>query len=163
MISGGEKQRLAVARLLLKDSPILFFDEAVSCVSRRASRATTSDACLTFQTSALDTYTEADVMRNINNTLLDRKRTSIFVAHRLKTISDAGQSLSATLDCLHTIGNRLSIRFLLLLCTQISSSCSKTVRSLNKAPTRSCSGVRVCTRLYGELSRRKRPWNQSWT
>ena len=30
MISGGEKQRLAVARLLLKDSPILFFDEAVS-------------------------------------------------------------------------------------------------------------------------------------
>jgi ABC-type transport system involved in Fe-S cluster assembly fused permease/ATPase subunit len=30
MISGGEKQRLAVARILLKDSPILFFDEAVS-------------------------------------------------------------------------------------------------------------------------------------
>jgi ABC transporter ATM len=30
MISGGEKQRLAVARVLLKDSPILFFDEAVS-------------------------------------------------------------------------------------------------------------------------------------
>jgi ATP-binding cassette subfamily B (MDR/TAP) protein 7 len=30
MISGGEKQRLAVARLLLKDAPILFFDEAVS-------------------------------------------------------------------------------------------------------------------------------------
>lgn len=33
MISGGEKQRLAVARLLLKDSPILFFDEAVSCLA----------------------------------------------------------------------------------------------------------------------------------
>lgn len=31
MISGGEKQRLAVARVLLKDPPILFFDEAVSC------------------------------------------------------------------------------------------------------------------------------------
>lgn len=30
MISGGEKQRLAVARVLLKDSPIVFFDEAVS-------------------------------------------------------------------------------------------------------------------------------------
>jgi len=29
MISGGEKQRLAVARVLLKDPPILFFDEAV--------------------------------------------------------------------------------------------------------------------------------------
>jgi ABC transporter ATM len=33
MISGGEKQRLAVARVLLKDPPILFFDEAVRCVA----------------------------------------------------------------------------------------------------------------------------------
>ena len=34
MISGGEKQRLAVARVLLKDPPILFFDEAVShCIA----------------------------------------------------------------------------------------------------------------------------------
>ncbi|GAA5902594.1 hypothetical protein JCM6882_009326 [Rhodosporidiobolus microsporus] len=68
MISGGEKQRLAVARLLLKDPKILFFDEA---------------------TSALDSTTEADLMRNINQTLLSRARTSIFIAHRLKTISDA--------------------------------------------------------------------------
>lgn len=30
MISGGEKQRLAVSRVLLKDPPVLFFDEAVS-------------------------------------------------------------------------------------------------------------------------------------
>lgn len=68
MISGGEKQRLAVARLLLKDPKILFFDEA---------------------TSALDSNTEADVMRNINSTLLSRARTSVFIAHRLKTIVDA--------------------------------------------------------------------------
>ncbi|KAK0556228.1 Iron-sulfur clusters transporter atm1, mitochondrial [Tilletia horrida] len=68
MISGGEKQRLAIARLLLKDPDILFFDEA---------------------TSALDTYTETELMRNINTTLLNSKRTSIFVAHRLRTISDA--------------------------------------------------------------------------
>ncbi|GAA5820690.1 hypothetical protein JCM11251_003113 [Rhodosporidiobolus azoricus] len=68
MISGGEKQRLAVARLLLKDPKILFFDEA---------------------TSALDSSTEADLMRNINQTLLSKSRTSIFIAHRLKTISDA--------------------------------------------------------------------------
>jgi ATP-binding cassette subfamily B (MDR/TAP) protein 7 len=33
MISGGEKQRLAVARVLLKDPPILFFDEAVRVIS----------------------------------------------------------------------------------------------------------------------------------
>ncbi|KAI5290242.1 Iron-sulfur clusters transporter atm1, mitochondrial [Ascosphaera acerosa] len=68
MISGGEKQRLAIARLLLKDPPILFFDEA---------------------TSALDTYTEAALMRNINEILRDKARTSVFVAHRLRTIFDA--------------------------------------------------------------------------
>ena len=70
MISGGEKQRLAVARLLLKDPPILFFDEA---------------------TSALDVYTETELMRNINNTLIDGTKTSVFIAHRLRTISDAGE------------------------------------------------------------------------
>jgi ABC transporter ATM len=70
MISGGEKQRLAVARLLLKDPPILFFDEA---------------------TSALDVYTETELMRNINNTLIDGTKTSVFIAHRLRTISDAGK------------------------------------------------------------------------
>ncbi|KAL7425175.1 Iron-sulfur clusters transporter atm1, mitochondrial [Cryptotrichosporon argae] len=68
MISGGEKQRLAVARLLLKDPPILFFDEA---------------------TSALDVYTETELMRNINHTLVDGTKTSVFIAHRLRTISDA--------------------------------------------------------------------------
>lgn len=42
-----------------------------------------------MQTSALDSTTEADLMRNINETLLSRARTSIFIAHRLKTISDS--------------------------------------------------------------------------
>jgi ATP-binding cassette subfamily B (MDR/TAP) protein 7 len=41
------------------------------------------------QTSALDTYTEGDVMRNINASLLNKQRTSVFVAHRLRTIADA--------------------------------------------------------------------------
>lgn len=88
MISGGEKQRLAVARLLLKNSPILFFDEAVSKVRPTGLCPKLS---LYVQTSALDTYTEADVTRNINNVLLDKHRTSVFVAHRLKTIADAGE------------------------------------------------------------------------
>ncbi|EKD14229.1 uncharacterized protein L3040_003632 [Drepanopeziza brunnea f. sp. 'multigermtubi'] len=68
MISGGEKQRLAVARLILKDPPLLFFDEA---------------------TSALDTHTEQALMQNINSVLKDKARTSVFVAHRLRTIYDS--------------------------------------------------------------------------
>ncbi|KAK1593482.1 ABC transporter [Colletotrichum navitas] len=68
MISGGEKQRLAVSRLLLKDPPLLFFDEA---------------------TSALDTHTEQALMLNINSILREKSRTSVFVAHRLRTIFDA--------------------------------------------------------------------------
>jgi len=68
MISGGEKQRLAVSRLLLKDPPLLFFDEA---------------------TSALDTHTEQALMQNINSILQENSRTSVFIAHRLRTIYDA--------------------------------------------------------------------------
>ncbi|KAJ6620068.1 P-loop containing nucleoside triphosphate hydrolase protein [Mycena sp. CBHHK59/15] len=68
MISGGEKQRLAVARVLLKDPPILFFDEA---------------------TSALDAHTETELMHNINSILTGQARTSIFIAHRLRTVVEA--------------------------------------------------------------------------
>ncbi|ATY59073.1 iron-sulfur clusters transporter atm1 [Cordyceps militaris] len=68
MISGGEKQRLAMSRLLLKDPPLLFFDEA---------------------TSALDTHTEQALMVNINGILREKGRTSVFVAHRLRTIFDS--------------------------------------------------------------------------
>ncbi|ESZ93605.1 iron-sulfur clusters transporter ATM1 [Sclerotinia borealis F-4128] len=68
MISGGEKQRLAVSRLILKDPPLLFFDEA---------------------TSALDTHTEQALMQNINGILKEKSRTSVFVAHRLRTIFDS--------------------------------------------------------------------------
>ncbi|KAF2876621.1 P-loop containing nucleoside triphosphate hydrolase protein [Massariosphaeria phaeospora] len=67
MISGGEKQRLAISRLILKDPPLLFFDEA---------------------TSALDTHTEQALLSNINSIVKEKKRTSVFVAHRLRTIYD---------------------------------------------------------------------------
>ncbi|KAF2269157.1 iron-sulfur clusters transporter atm1, mitochondrial precursor [Lojkania enalia] len=68
MISGGEKQRLAVARLILKDPNLLFFDEA---------------------TSALDTHTEQALLSHINSILKEKKRTSVFIAHRLRTIYDS--------------------------------------------------------------------------
>ena len=68
MISGGEKQRLAVARMLLKDPKIMFFDEA---------------------TSALDSHTETELMRNVNRVIKNMHATSVFIAHRLRTVEDA--------------------------------------------------------------------------
>ncbi|WP_280428014.1 ABC transporter ATP-binding protein [Nocardia brasiliensis] len=66
--SGGEKQRLAVARAILRDPPILVLDEA---------------------TSALDTHTEQQVQQAID--ALSAGRTTITIAHRLSTIRDADQ------------------------------------------------------------------------
>ena len=43
------------------------------------------------QTSALDTQTEQILLQNINSILKDKKRTSVFVAHRLRTIFDSDQ------------------------------------------------------------------------
>ncbi|OIJ93769.1 multidrug ABC transporter ATP-binding protein [Streptomyces sp. MUSC 14] len=66
--SGGEKQRLAIARTILRDPPVLILDEA---------------------TSALDTRTEAAVQEAID--ALSADRTTITIAHRLSTIRDADQ------------------------------------------------------------------------
>ena len=67
MISGGEKQRLAISRVLLKKSPIIFFDEA---------------------TSALDTETEKALLQNIHSLIEDQNSTSVFIAHRLRTVAE---------------------------------------------------------------------------
>ncbi|MFJ4580507.1 ABC transporter ATP-binding protein [Streptomyces echinatus] len=66
--SGGEKQRLAIARTILRDPPVLILDEA---------------------TSALDTRTEAAVQQAID--ALSADRTTITIAHRLSTIRGADQ------------------------------------------------------------------------
>ncbi|MCC3650387.1 ABC transporter ATP-binding protein/permease [Streptomyces sp. S07_1.15] len=66
--SGGEKQRLAIARTILRDPPVLILDEA---------------------TSALDTHTEQAVQRAIDE--LSARRTTITIAHRLSTIREADQ------------------------------------------------------------------------
>ena len=65
-LSGGEKQRVAIARTLVKNPPILLLDEA---------------------TSALDTRTEQDILATLHN--IATGRTSLSIAHRLSTISDA--------------------------------------------------------------------------
>ncbi|MFE5509756.1 ABC transporter ATP-binding protein [Streptomyces sp. NPDC056529] len=66
--SGGEKQRLAIARTILRDPPVLVLDEA---------------------TSALDTRTEHAVQRAVDT--LSAGRTTITIAHRLSTVRDADQ------------------------------------------------------------------------
>ena len=87
MISGGEKQRLAVSRLILKDPPLLFFDEAVG----EQIGAEKPPTLTISQTSALDTYTEQSLLQNINSILKEKARTSVFVAHRLRTIYDSDE------------------------------------------------------------------------
>jgi ATP-binding cassette subfamily B protein len=67
-LSGGEKQRVAIARTILKNPRILLFDEA---------------------TSALDTHTERDIQASLRQ--VSANRTTLVIAHRLSTVIDADE------------------------------------------------------------------------
>ncbi len=69
-LSGGEKQRVAIARTLVKNPPILLLDEA---------------------TSALDTRTEQDILDTLRR--VSAHRTTLSIAHRLSTIADSDEIL----------------------------------------------------------------------
>lgn len=68
-LSGGEKQRISIARALLRHPRLLIFDEA---------------------TSALDSLTEDDITNTIRDVSLSREQITILIAHRLSTIMHAG-------------------------------------------------------------------------
>ena len=82
MLSGGEKQRLALAQAFLKNSPILILDEA---------------------TSALDTENEQRINRVIRES--GRKRTTIVVAHRLSSMMNADKIVFLKDGCVNQIGH----------------------------------------------------------
>ncbi|WP_338466749.1 ABC transporter ATP-binding protein/permease [Novosphingobium sp. ZN18A2] len=69
-LSGGEKQRVAIARTLVKNPPIMMFDEA---------------------TSALDTRTEQDILTTLRS--VAEHRTTLSIAHRLSTVVDSDRIL----------------------------------------------------------------------
>jgi ATP-binding cassette subfamily B protein len=66
LLSGGQRKKIAIARAILRDSPILILDEA---------------------TSALDTKTEMEIQAALNE--ISKTRTTIMIAHRLSTTRDA--------------------------------------------------------------------------
>jgi len=67
-LSGGEKQRVSIARAILKNAPLLFYDEA---------------------TSSLDTTTEQHILAALK--ALFQNRSTVIIAHRLSTIVDADE------------------------------------------------------------------------
>jgi ATP-binding cassette subfamily B protein len=69
-LSGGEKQRVAIARTILKNPPILLLDEA---------------------TSALDTHTEREIQSALQE--VSKNRTTLVIAHRLSTVVEADEIL----------------------------------------------------------------------
>jgi ATP-binding cassette, subfamily B, heavy metal transporter len=88
-LSGGEKQRVAIARTLLKDPPVLIFDEA---------------------TSALDSANERAIQAELQS--VARNKTALVIAHRLSTVVDAHQILVMEQGCIVERGTHAELMVL---------------------------------------------------
>lgn len=85
-LSGGEKQRVAIARTILKGPPILMLDEA---------------------TSALDSYTEKEIQAALER--VARDRTTLVIAHRLSTVVHADEIIVLESGCIVERGNHAGL------------------------------------------------------
>jgi ATP-binding cassette subfamily B protein len=85
-LSGGEKQRVAIARTLLKNPPILIFDEA---------------------TSALDSANERAIQAELQS--VAQNKTTLVIAHRLSTVVDAHEILVMDAGCIIERGNHAQL------------------------------------------------------
>ena len=88
-LSGGEKQRVAIARVLLKQPAIYIFDEA---------------------TSSLDTHTEQEIQRNIEE--ISTGATTLIIAHRLSTVIHADEIIVLNNDAAVERGTHKSLLML---------------------------------------------------
>ena len=115
-MSGGERQRLSIARALLKDPPILILDEA---------------------TSALDAATESKVLVALDEVM--KNRTTFVIAHRLATVRNATRILVFDAGRIVEIGSfdelyRLGGRFTQLAKAQFLRRVARRAESARAAP-----------------------------
>ncbi|MDE1712072.1 ATP-binding cassette domain-containing protein, partial (plasmid) [Chromobacterium amazonense] len=134
-LSGGEKQRVAIARTILKNPPILIFDEA---------------------TSALDSRTEKAIQREL--TAISANRTTLIIAHRLSTIVDADRIL--VLDAGRVVEHG-SHRELLELGGRYAEMWRLRDGWWSTAATASCWNWVAATPRCGACSRSGKPWRSS--
>ena len=134
-LSGGEKQRVAIARTLVKDPPILLLDEA---------------------TSALDSRTEQAILATLRR--VSQHRTTLAIAHRLSTIADADRILVLDQGRLAECGTHAELLGARGLYAEIVGAPAGRRRRLNACPGRpalvlQCNMVHRAARITARVRR----------